>query len=177
MAIFFTADNHFGHANIIKYCNRPFADVDAMNAGMVEAWNAVVQPADTVYVIGDFAFHKRLHVQYLPMLNGRKILVRGNHDPDQVSLEDGWSEIHESLGGKLEGRYWHLYHYACRVWNHQHKGSFHLYGHSHNALEAQEWGRSMDVGIDAAIARGIGPRPFTLAECVEILSARTYEAL
>ncbi|PIP83204.1 MAG: hypothetical protein CO113_03370 [Elusimicrobia bacterium CG_4_9_14_3_um_filter_62_55] len=47
--IFFTADTHFNHANVIKYCARPFASIDEMNREMIARWNAVVGPEDTVY--------------------------------------------------------------------------------------------------------------------------------
>lgn len=76
---FWTADLHFDHANIIKYCDRPFADVDEMNEGLVQRWNAVVSPGDRVTVLGDFSLStKSLH--WVRKLNGRKVLVAGNHD-------------------------------------------------------------------------------------------------
>lgn len=51
--IYFTADTHFGHANIIKMCERPFPDVETMNESMIAAWNERVRGNDTVYVVGD----------------------------------------------------------------------------------------------------------------------------
>ena len=55
MTTWFTSDLHFGHANIIEYSGRPFRDVDHMNRALIERWNALVQPADTVWVLGDVA--------------------------------------------------------------------------------------------------------------------------
>lgn len=52
---FFTSDTHFGHANIINLCNRPFKDVNHMNDMLVENWNSVVSDDDTVFHLGDFA--------------------------------------------------------------------------------------------------------------------------
>lgn len=81
MANFYTSDLHIGHRNIIKYCNRPFADVDEMNTALVDRWNDAVSDDDTVYVLGDFAlgdFTQSLEVGSL--LQGRKVLVVGNHD-------------------------------------------------------------------------------------------------
>ena len=52
--LFFTSDQHFGHARMIKFCNRPFKDVEEMDAEMVRRWNLVVEPGDTVYHLGDF---------------------------------------------------------------------------------------------------------------------------
>lgn len=85
MAEFVIADTHFCHANIIKYCERPFVTVDEMNAAMIFHWNIVVSDDDVVYHLGDFAFGPGSHNQVGPILeklNGYKILLRGNHDRD-----------------------------------------------------------------------------------------------
>jgi len=77
----FTSDHHFGHARIIELCDRPFDSVDEMNSELVERWNARVGTEDTVYVLGDFAMGRI--AETLPIvgkLNGRKILIPGNHD-------------------------------------------------------------------------------------------------
>jgi calcineurin-like phosphoesterase family protein len=77
----FTSDTHFGHANIIKYCNRPFTDVDEMNEAIVENWNRVVAADDTVYHLGDVALGPwEKWDEVLTRLNGHKILVVGNHE-------------------------------------------------------------------------------------------------
>ena len=81
MAIYFTADCHFNHANIIKYTNRPFRDVIEMNNELIRRWNEVVKPNDIVYHVGDFAFkHKRDTRKITKQLNGTIIHIRGNHD-------------------------------------------------------------------------------------------------
>lgn len=77
----FTADLHLGHANIIEYAHRPFADVERMNAALLERWNEVVAPDDEVYVLGDVAMGDVAEtVPKCTALHGRKILVPGNHD-------------------------------------------------------------------------------------------------
>lgn len=79
--IYFTSDHHFGHENIIRLCGRPFDSVKEMNDAMVERWNNVVADEDTVYVVGDFALGKISEtLQYVGKLNGKKILIVGNHD-------------------------------------------------------------------------------------------------
>lgn len=80
MGIYFSADLHFFHANIIKYCNRPFKTVEEMNEKLVEYWNETVAPEDTVYYLGDFSLAKRPVELFLPRLNGTKRLICGNHD-------------------------------------------------------------------------------------------------
>jgi calcineurin-like phosphoesterase family protein len=78
---FFTSDTHFGHKNIIKYSNRPFADVSHMNEALIANWNAVVGPLDTVFHLGDVALGPwEDWDKVLTRLNGYKVLVVGNHD-------------------------------------------------------------------------------------------------
>lgn len=48
--ILFTADTHFGHANIIRFCDRPFTDIEAMNESLIANWNRKVTNSDTVYI-------------------------------------------------------------------------------------------------------------------------------
>jgi calcineurin-like phosphoesterase family protein len=77
--IFFTADCHFDHANIIKYCNRPFKNIDHMNEELVSRWNKVVSPGDLVYHLGDFAY-KGSGPKFEKRLNGSIVHIMGNHD-------------------------------------------------------------------------------------------------
>lgn len=77
--VFLTSDTHFGHANIIRYCDRPYANVDEMNDALIKNWNSVVSPQDKVYHLGDVTMNaKSLNLLYT--LNGTKILIKGNHD-------------------------------------------------------------------------------------------------
>lgn len=81
--VFFIADTHFGHKNIIGY-NRPqFNDIEEMNNAIVENWNKVVKPKDIVWHLGDVAFGKD-NIHYLAQCNGVKRLVMGNHDTYHV---------------------------------------------------------------------------------------------
>lgn len=152
MAIWFTADHHFGHANIIKHCSRPFADVHEMNTELARRWNERVATQDTVYHVGDFAF--RDHDRYLPNLNGVKHLIIGNHDPKRSKIpvvtespwQDGWSSVNDMLQVSVDGTPITLCHYAMRVWNRSHHGALHLYGHSHGTLPGNS--QSLDVGVD-----------------------------
>lgn len=77
-------DTHFGHTNIIEYCQRPFDDVAEMNATMVSRWNDVVDDDDTVIHLGDVRHHPdpSSTAWWLDQLNGDIMLVRGNHDGD-----------------------------------------------------------------------------------------------
>ncbi len=91
--LWFTSDHHFGHANILSYCKgraERWSSVEEMNVGLIERWNAVVAPTDRVYVLGDAAMGKRAEtVPLYRQLNGRKVLVPGNHDNCWEKGRDG----------------------------------------------------------------------------------------
>lgn len=82
--VFFISDLHFYHTNIIKYCNRPYSDVDEMNADIIKRWNSVIHKGDVVWNLGDFAFvkkHEKDKIKKLvSKLNGKQYLILGNHD-------------------------------------------------------------------------------------------------
>ena len=79
--IYYTSDLHFGHANVIKFDERPFADVEEMDRVLIECWNKKVQDDDTVYIVGDICYRSRYTADwYLKQLKGHKILILGNHD-------------------------------------------------------------------------------------------------
>lgn len=80
MATFWTSDQHIGHRNIIGYCARPFADVDHMREVIIARYNEIVGHNDLVYHLGDIAMDERHVASFLARLNGRKILIAGNHD-------------------------------------------------------------------------------------------------
>jgi len=94
MMYFFTADTHFNHKNIIEYCKRPFKDIDEMNNELIKRWNETVSEEDTVFHLGDFSF--RGYWTFRNKLNGKIILLRGNHDNNEQSVI---KEININLGG------------------------------------------------------------------------------
>jgi len=103
MKTFLTSDLHFNHVNILKYCNRPYSDVGEMQEMLIHNWNSVVEEGDIVYNLGDLSLrsakHKDWYKQILQRLNGRHILILGNHDymkPYQY-LECGIESVHTSL--------------------------------------------------------------------------------
>lgn len=147
--VFFTADLHLFHANIIKYCRRPFSSVDEMNDTIIRNWNRVVGPHDYVYNIGDFGFFrtKQQLGEILDALNGYKLFLQGNHDKKVASLGLRF-EGGNLIKTKVEGQEIVLCHYAMRVWENSHHGSWHLYGHSHGTLPELLNSLSFDVGVD-----------------------------
>ena len=143
MNIFFTADTHFSHKNIIKFCKRPFKDINEMNESLISNWNARVSKTDLVYHLGDFGFGDLSEI--LRRLNGDIILILGSHDKNIYDYKNRFKLITPLLTINLETPIT-LCHYAMRVWSHSHYNSWHLYGHSHGGLES--FGKSYDVGVD-----------------------------
>lgn len=102
--VFFTADTHFGHANILRYCGRPFDDAEEMDRAMIERWNAAVSDGDAVFHLGDFALGPAERIARLTeLLNGHKVLVLGNHDRSakrmrELGFDEAYKEAeHEGL--------------------------------------------------------------------------------
>jgi calcineurin-like phosphoesterase family protein len=139
--IFFTADLHIHHANIIKYANRPFSSVDEMDEVLIENWNKIVSFKDTVYFLGDFCFGDAKEL--INKLNGRIEFIHGNHDR---SLK-GIAPFKAVLEMKFDDKFIVMCHYSMRVWNKSHYNSYHIFGHSHGTLEGV--GKSFDVGVDS----------------------------
>ena len=143
--IFFTSDTHYYHSNVIRYCNRPFSDVEEMNDNLIANHNELVGRYDTVFHLGDFAFARGAEV--FRRLNGNKFLIRGNHDKPKLinGIPFGWVKDVYMLKISPTERIW-LSHYAHRRWPNSHHGAIHLFGHSHGAID--DYGRSTDVGVD-----------------------------
>ena len=80
--IFFTADLHFGHTNVIRMCDRPFQSIEEMDEMLIANWNQTVKRNDEIYIIGDLMLKGSADVahSYLSRLNGRKYFIAGNHD-------------------------------------------------------------------------------------------------
>lgn len=149
---FFTSDLHLGHGNIIRHCSRDFGTVAAMDAGIIAAINALVTHRDILWVLGDFAFRGRDPCHYRQQINCPDVrLILGNHDRRVRSMKAGFRQVSDvaeiSVGGQ---RIW-MSHYAHRSWPASHRGSWHLYGHSHGLLDAEDREKqtnSLDVGVD-----------------------------
>ena len=142
--IYFTADLHFNHANIIKFCKRPFHNAQHMNETLINNWNSVVKPIDTVYVLGDFAMGDP--GPYLDRLYGSIFLVPGDHDKTNKWLEIYvLPKIHSCL---CHSQRVVLCHYPILAWPRSHYDSWHLHGHCHEGSLPFCPGKIMNVGVD-----------------------------
>lgn len=180
MKTFFTADLHLFHKNIIKYCKRPFENLDEMHETIKQNWNMVVSPIDHVYIVGDVAFSNGVEdkvVTYLKNLNGKKFLIRGNHDKkldSRILAEFQWVKDYYKLkvSTPYEDQEIVLLHYAMKVWDKSHHGSWHLYGHSHGSLKDDPNALSMDIGVDAN-----NFIPLSFEQVSEILKRKKFVAV
>lgn len=121
-----------------------------MDELLIENWNRVVTPKDSVWHLGDFGFTKSLEdaKAVFERLNGDKHLIKGNHDQNNKIQKLKWASIQDVNMLSFEGNHFFLSHYAHRVWPSKFHGVYHLYGHSHGNLPGYD--RSMDVGVDAS---------------------------
>jgi calcineurin-like phosphoesterase family protein len=113
MNIYFYADPHFNHGNIIKYCDRPFENVHLMNEHLIKEYNRIVQDDDIVYFLGDIGINKRGSlVHCIERLKGNKILIRGNHDQCgyQTYIKMGFAAVLADATIKVGSRYIKLTH-------------------------------------------------------------------
>jgi calcineurin-like phosphoesterase family protein len=188
MNTFFTADTHFNHANIIKYCHRPFATAGEMNQVLIDKWNDTVGPDDTVYHLGDFAYGTPDQVfDLVKALNGQIYVIWGNHDQplrrltSQMrrhygrhydAIKDRLTILGHHAEIEIEGQEITLNHYAMRVWNKSHHGSWQLYGHSHGSLPDDPTLRSIDVGVDVH-----NYRPISFHEVSTYMAKKNWMAI
>lgn len=174
--IYFTADLHFGHSNVISYENRPFQTVEEMDGALIQNWNRRVSPEDEIFILGDLTLKGPEKANaVLEQLQGRKYLVRGNHDGyvERAAFCQAhfqWvKDYHELV---YQGRRFILCHYPLLSWNGMWRGAVHLHGHQHNPPCYNEENRKiglarLDVGVDAQ-----NMAPISLEELLAFWKAR-----
>jgi calcineurin-like phosphoesterase family protein len=150
MTYWYTADPHFGHENIIRFCQRPFPSAAEMDAKILANYARCVRPADEFWIIGDFSHGRQMDKSgYLRSLfdrvPGKKHLVTGNHDNRQVKSL-GWDSVHEIAEIKDGEQSLTLCHYPMITWNHARRGSLQLFGHVHQHWQGSR--NSINVGVD-----------------------------
>jgi calcineurin-like phosphoesterase family protein len=139
---FFTADEHYGHSNIIRYCNRPFEDVFEMNCELIKRHNEIISKDCIVIHAGDFSLLRKRNdvMEYVEQLNGYHVFLKGSHDT-WITSPFLWEKT-------IEGMYIVVCHYAMLTWPRSHYGSRQLFGHSHGKLEHFNRRKQYDIGVD-----------------------------
>ena len=168
MTLFYTADLHLGHANIIKLCNRPFSSLLEMDETLIANWNARVTNGDTIYVIGDLMFRVASDPgTYLSRLKGKKRLISGNHDASWIKKTEitKYFQSVERLSVISTGRHKvTLCHYPMMSF----EGEYLIYGHIHNHKNDTYWPllRTMDNALNAGVEVN-DYQPVTFDELIE----------
>ena len=134
--IYYISDLHFGHANVIEFDKRPFANVEEMDRVMIERWNERVRDVDDVYIIGDFCWRlDKEWIRILDLLNGQKVLIRGYHDikNHSAALAKRFLYIRDTDTIK-DGEYKiYMQHNPCLFYTHSgDQKMWHFCGHTHN---------------------------------------------
>jgi len=172
MTTWFTSDWHLSHNNIIKYCDRPFQNIEDMNYHIIGKYLRVVQPEDTVFFLGDLTIKR--HTSFKPVLAeivrdlpGQKHFIRGNHDyyPKNFYLNDcGFL----SFGKKITtSKYVIVHDPADFNTNDLLSAKILIHGHQHHHQKTRIRGKKFDIGVD-----GNNFYPVKLTDILE-----TYKAL
>jgi len=138
MKYYFTADFHIDHANIIRFCKRPFKDIGEMKEKIISNWNNLVKQEDIVFHIGDFAMNNTNKEEIISRLNGQVILIKGNHDRgDLFKIQD--------LMFMLGDEQLHLVHIPEEA-----QADYNLVGHTHEKWKTKKIGDHfcINVGVD-----------------------------
>ena len=138
--VFFTSDLHFGHQNIIRFCNRPWKTTEEMDKALIENWNSVVGKNDIVFDLGDFAFAPNWRwKEILSQLNGKHYLILGNHDITRWpgdSIMELFEGVYQQLILKIDGRFVYLNHYPYLcfggAWRGPQNAVWQLFEHVHS---------------------------------------------
>jgi calcineurin-like phosphoesterase family protein len=182
--LWFTSDEHFWHRNVIKLCNRPFSSLDNMHQELIKRFNNLVKPEDTVIHCGDFCFGSGGRArEILSQLNGKHILVIGNHDKGAISsMNAGFILVITELSLRIGNKKVIVKHYPYRplffrrLWNKirypyelrylerrpENKGGWLIHGHTHRKDKLLE--KQINIGVDAW-----NYRPVSLSEIESII--------
>lgn len=187
--VWFTADLHLGHQNIVRYCDRPYRSVEQMNTDLVTRWNDRVAPGDTVWVLGDVAMGQiAANLPLARRLHGTKHLIAGNHDrcwaghgakaarSVPMYRDAGFATVRTSAEVELAGRRTLMNHFPYEgdshdedrfvAWRPTDEGEWLLHGHVHTTWRQN--GRMINVGVDVW---DLAPVPAdTIAELIEAVA-------
>jgi calcineurin-like phosphoesterase family protein len=188
---FVISDLHLGHENIIKYCNRPYATIEDMDADFVSAWNSTVGDHDVVYVLGDFCLGRSKQAgEYFKQLRGRVDVFNNFWHHDGRWMQDldlptyAWNTVKTKTDQmvlcppiivteeEVPGDYPQatvLCHYPIETWDRKHYGSTHLFGHIHSTDGYIDGSMRLDVGVDNLMHMFDSPAPIELNVANEII--------
>ena len=153
--VFFTADTHFDHENILQLCNRPFETIEQMNETIIENWNRKITGNDTVYIMGDMFFRSKDPEAILRRLHGKKHLALGNHDAwvNRINVDKYFVEVGNYLKG-TDGKHGFIAsHHPQLSWTNPNR-IYAIHGHIHANTDDDFWpllavrDRVLNAGVD-----------------------------
>ena len=193
MKTFVISDLHLGHANILRYSNRPYWTIEEMDSAIIFAWNDVVEDNDVVYVLGDFCLGDFDSAsKYFRMLNGdiRVLYNYWHHDKrwmkdvegigiwkatvqsgSIISLVDQIVVIEKDVGEE-HPEVTVLCHYPFEIWDRKHYGATHLFGHIHSKDGYMENSMRLDVGVDNLLHMFGSPAPIEIDNANYIMRSK-----
>ena len=163
--IFFTADTHWRHENIIKYCNRPFSSIEEHDKTLIERWNEIIPEDGIVFHLGDFAFASEQYIKdILEQLNGKKYLIFGNHDWKRMTkyvCTHYFEDVSQQMIIRIDDKIIYLNHFPFLCFSGSWRGldaSWQIFGHVHsgpNSTSGLDYNRltnlfptQFDCGVD-----------------------------
>jgi calcineurin-like phosphoesterase family protein len=184
MSVWITADTHFGHRNIIKYCNRPYDNIEDHDKDILQNINDSAKTDDHLYILGDFCMGNPL--KYLSQIKCRKLhFVLGSHDKQMWAHKDMFIEFKDKIITSINGITVVMTHCAHLVWEKSHYGSVHAFGHSHgnlgNSRETifnNEYSRAVSLIISRAKMHDVGVdghnfKPYSFEEFMSIVDKKS----
>ena len=183
--VFFTSDTHFGHSNIIKYCQRPFNSAEHMDEVLISNWNEVVSPKDIVFHLGDFCFGSdKEWIKILQRLNGTKYLILGNHDLKKIAnsnqIKDYFADINMQMRVVVDKQKMLLNHYPFLCFEGGYQNVWQLFGHVHSSKHSTGLDKERlvhlfptqyDVGVD-----NNNYRPVSFSQVSQIITEQQANA-
>lgn len=138
--VFYIADTHYGHKNVMAFDGRPFNTTEEHDNALTNNWNEVVGFNDDVYILGDFSWYSSTKsIEILKGLNGTKHLIVGNHDGRMLKNPDARKEFAEVVPYKEikvnDSVQLVLCHYPIPTFNGHFRNWVHFYGHVHTTFE------------------------------------------
>lgn len=184
--VWFISDCHFCHANVIKYDNRPFIDVEQMNEKLILNWNSVVGEKDTVFYLGDLSFDRNggETERIVNELNGKIHYILGNHDDEKIikklnrfeTISDYVNLSIMDLDNPRKKQGIMMMHYPILSWDKAHHGDWHLHGHCHQSLVTQNpeyyKRKVLDMGCN-----GWDYRPMSYNEIKNVMTSKTIDSV
>lgn len=143
--VWFVSDEHMSHQNIIKYCNRPFKNVNEMDQCIIDNHNSVVNDNDIVFHLGDYTMipkHEQVMKTFVNKLKGTNIFIMGSHDRWLKNNKN----INQIVDITIENQPIVMCHYPMHLWPRSHYNSWHLFGHAH--FFNTHFGKTYNVSVD-----------------------------